>query len=301
MKIDLLSVNDRNGLQNVYILLNSVKQTKQQTTDVTYHLIIEGLDQTVKDYFADLQSDDFKLDFIQLEPFKQKINLPTSGAWVKVNYYTMVRCLCPSYFTEVEKMLYVDTDIVFFQQGIEDFWNTDLTDYYVAGTEDVIIQYQPAAEPQRANLKHPKQYLNCGILLFNYKLIRAEGKDKEFQKWCLNWNYNELKPLWLDQSLINFVLGSKMKYVDYKFDDFSLVTTIMDFEIHKKYLKQKYGYEQPVNSIGDAVVLHFTGNCKPWKDLSKYSTKLFPYLPVAQKVWEHLEWNLKKYAKVEET
>lgn len=267
--------------------------TKKKDTQIVYHLLIEDVDEAIKQYFADLVADDFKIQFTDCRQFKSKINLPSSGAWVKVNYYTMVRCLCPSYFKQVDKMLYVDTDILFLQEGIEQFWNTDLTDYYIAGTEDVIIQYQPVAQVERANLHHQEKYLNCGILLFNYKLIREDGKDKQFEKWCWSWNYDQLKPLWLDQSLINYVLGSKMKYVDYKFDDFSLVTTVMDFNIHKNYLKLHYGYDNPIESVKDAVVLHFTGNCKPWKDLTGQK-QIFPYCQVAIVIWNHLHNILKK-------
>lgn len=296
MRIDLLSVNDKNGLDRVYMLLNSIKMTKQEETQIYYHLLIEDVDEAIKEYFSDLLSDDFKIQFTDCRQFEDKIKMPEDVTYyAKVNYYTMIRCLCPSYFTQIDKMLYLDTDIVFLQHGLEDLWNIDIEQYYVAGAQDIIITNYKPCQIELKNLKQPQKYINGGVLLFNYKLIRENGLDKQMAKWCLNWNVNQLQPFYLDQTLINYLCKNRIQYIDYKFNDFSLTTSTYIFSSQQHYLKQKYGYNNPINSINDAVILHFLGELKPWKNYNyEKAQKYYPYVLVSKKIWQHLCAVLKK-------
>lgn len=296
MKIDLLSVNDKNGLENVYMLLNSIKMTKLEDTTIVYHLLIEDVNQKIKQYFADLEAKDFKIDFIDCRQFQNKIKLPEKAKYLaKVNYYTMVRCLCPSFFKQVDKMLYLDTDLVFLQEGIEELWQTDVEDYYLAGAEDIIVTRYKNCQIELENLKQPERYVNGGVLIFNYKLMRQNKLDQQFAKWCLNWNLDQLQPLYLDQTLMNYLCRGKIKYIDYKFNDISLVTSIYTYPSHIRYLKEKYCYQKPYNSVKDAVILHFLGEAKPWKNFKiEEAVKVFPYLNVAITIWKNIQKALKK-------
>lgn len=296
MKIDLFSVNDKNGLDRVYMLLNSIKMTKQEQTVINYHLLIEDVDCEIKDYFADLVAEDFNIQFVDCRQFEDKIHLPKNGKYyAKVNYYTMVRCLCPSYFKQIDKMLYLDTDLVFLQHGIEQLWQTDIDQYYIAGVEDIIITRYKQCQIELKNLKQPEKYVNGGILLFNYKLIREDKINEKLVDWCMNWKLDQIQPFYLDQTLLNHLCREKIKYVDYKYNDISLVTSIFTFPSHIQYLREKYGYKEPVNSIQNAVILHFLGDAKPWKNFDADKAKnVFPYFIVSQKIWNHLKKVLQK-------
>ena len=292
MKIDLLSINDKNGLDRVYILLNSLKQTKQADTEVTYHLILEDVEHNIA-YFEDLVSDDFKLEFIQLTPFLDRINLPEFKYQAPANKYTMIRCLTPSYFSSIDKMLYIDTDTVFLQEGVEQLFNTDLTDYYLAGCEDIFISRMNLFTFERQNTKNHYTYINGGVILFNFKKIREDGLDLKLVEMCSNWNLDELKPNWLDQTLMNYVFREKIKLLDYKYNDFSLVTSVTTQPVHSKYLKEKYGYNDMVNSVKDAVILHFLGQMKPWIPRVRQES-CFPFSNATRQIWKKIEGTLKK-------
>ena len=292
--MDLLSVNDKNGLDRVYILVNSVKLTKKEETKVVYHLILEDVDEKVKQYFEPLNDETFKVDLIDIAPFKQKINLPKGKNQCKVNYYTIVRCLGPAYFANIDKMLYLDTDIVLLQNGIEQLFETDMTNYYMAGVEDIMINHFPKLHFEIQNTK-TKTYINSGVTLFNYKLIRENGLDKQLEKWCLNWNHDQLDLNWIDQTLLNYLLRDKVKLLDYKFNDYSLVLTNLVFNDVKQVLKSKYNYTEPINSIKNAVILHFLGDGKPWRPINEQvAVKYFPYIGVAIRIWKHIESVLKR-------
>ena len=292
MKIELLSVNDKHGLDRVYILLNSIKQTKHKDTVINYNLIVEDA-QNQKEYFKELISQDFQINFIQLTPFLDRINLPQFKFKAPANKYTMIRCLTPNYFSSVDKMLYLDTDLVFLQEGIEQLWETNIDDYYCAGCEDLFISKINQFKFERENTKNNQTYINGGVILFNYKKIREDKLDLKLNEMCNNWNLDELKPYWLDQTLMNYVFREKIKLLEYKYNDFSLVTSSMTRPTHSQYLKEKYGYNDMVNSVKDAVILHFLGAMKPWKEKIQLES-CFPYHAAAREIWKNIEKELKK-------
>ena len=294
-RIDCFSVNDKNGLNRVYMLLNSLKLTKQKDTVINYRLILEDLTEETKQYFADLQSEDFNIQFIDIDWFKQRIHLPEKDFKVPANYYTMVRCLCPAYFKQVDRMLYLDTDMVFLQGGVEELWNTNIDQYYIAGVEDIMIMHWQQMKFEKENTKNETAYINAGMTLMNFKLIREVGLDKELVEWCQNWKNDELKPHWLDQTLLNYLFRGKIKLLDFKYNDYSLVISSAVMNIVKKHLKQLYDYDEPVNSVKDAVIIHFLGDLKPWKEQKQIKYYFcYPYRTAAKKIWQNLEKALKK-------
>lgn len=293
-RIDMISVSDKKGLDRVYILLHSVKKTKQDDTVVYYKLVIEDLDDKVKQYFADLQSDDFKIEFIDTAWFKNIIHSPR---W---SYLYYVRCLFPIYFQQLDRLLYVDTDLVFARQGIEELWNEDLTKHSLGAVQDIMVNTFPNLLPEQRNCK-TKCYINSGVCLFNLKRIRNTGKAQQLANWVKNWNKNELMPILMDQSLLNYLFrDGEIKELKYKYNDYSLVLNYYVFPYVKKYLKQTYGYNEPAYSVQDAVILHFLGQMKPWKQNNEKTESISPYVKACKQIWKDIQKQLGKKYEAEE-
>lgn len=286
MRLDLCSVSDVGGIERVYILLNSIKQTKQDDTIINYRLVMDVVDDKVKQYFKQLQSDDFTIQYIDANWFKQRINPPHR------NYFYYIRLLFPTYFKDVDKLLYLDTDLVFLQKGIEQLWNTDITNYSVAAVVDIPVNKARVLTFELRQTK-AKEYFNSGVLLMNLKRIRQKKLDIELTTWCLAWNTTILNPLIMDQTLLNYLFRDEVKYLDYKFNDYSLMVSNGVHNCCRDYLKQKYGYQQLPHSVKNAIVLHFLGQLKPWQNDPKREG-MFPYMKVAQQIWKNIKQELGK-------
>ena len=293
MKIDCISISSKDGLPNIFILLNSLKQTKQPQTIIDYRLIIEEIDDEVKNYFCELASDDFIIKLIELTPFKKYINMPQKGTLCKANYYTMVRCLCPAYFTWLDKALYLDTDLLFLQSGVEDLWNTNIDQYYMAGVEDIMINKHPNMQVEKLNCKS-NTYINGGVMLLNLKKIRQDGLDQQLVDYCMDWKTDQLKPYYLDQSVFNYLFKDKTKLLDFKFNNYSLVLTSTVYGCVKEDLWKKYYYADPINSIQNAVILHFLGDLKPFGKTIHRLKPICVYYEAVLKIWQHLQKQLGK-------
>ena len=294
MQINIFSVNDKNNLDKVYMLLNSIKRTKRKDTTINYRLILEDLTDKTKQYFYDLTSDDFKIQFIDIDWFKQRLKIPEGKKMCATNIYTMVRCLCPLYFKQLDKALYLDTDIVFIRGGIEQLWNTNIDDYYMAGVKDIMIDRFKGLEAQKLNAKNETAYINGGVILFNFKLIRKDKLDQQMAEWCLNWKNDQLQPYYLDQSLLNYLFRKKTKQLNFKYNNYSLVLTTVVYPDVKNYLREQYFYEQPINSFDDAVILHFLGDLKPYKKIFPQLRPICLYYKAVQDIWSQLEAQLRK-------
>lgn len=286
MNIDVVSVNDKNGLDRVYMLLNSLKKTKQDDTVVNYYLFVEDVDDEVKQYFKDLISADFRIQIEDTSWFKERINSPYR------TYLYYVRCLFPSYFTWLDKILYLDTDIVFLQNGVEQLWETNVDNYSLGAVSDITVNYfKPLAKIEKDPTK-TKDYFNSGVLLMNLKRIREANKHKQLQKWMLKWNLKELKPSTMDQTLLNYIFREdEVNYLDYKYNDYSLVITKTVYSVFKQKLNK---YSEPIQSVKDAIILHFLGELKPWRKDFNNVKHISSYPKQLEEVWKEIEKNLKK-------
>ena len=276
--ITIASTTTTDRLDKVYILLNSIKQNKKQDTGILYYLFVQFTSEYdenyCEEYFKPLYSNDFMVVFTDLDIFEKEVNTRER----KQLYYA--KCLFPSHFSD--RILFLDVDMVFVNKGIEELWNTDLDDYYVGACIDPTWQFCP--EYRDKENTGTTTYFNAGMLLFNITKIREDKKDKELSKWCLNWNYNELKYICYDQTLLNYVLKDKVKILDFKYNNSLLATQGIAQKAYLKYLKDS-GYSQPFNSIYSAVILHFCGANKPW---GKYLIKNeidYPYKKEAMELW----------------
>ena len=286
MTIDLISVSDKRGLERVYVLLNSIKSIKEADTIINYRLVIEGVDDKVKQYFNDLQSDDFKIEYIDTQWFKERINPPYR------NYFYYVRCLFPLYFDKLDKLLYLYTDLVFLQKGIEQLWSKDVTNYSIAAITDIPVNEASCLRPQ-LNQTKTKNYFNSGVMIMNLKRIRETGKADQLAEWCLFWDKNTLRAIIMDQTLLNYIFRDDVLYLEYKFNDYSLMVSRGVLNETKRYLKKQYGYEEPPNSVKDAIILHFLGELKPWEE-NKNKQYLFPYRAAYVEIWNKIENQLGK-------
>ena len=280
MNIDCISVSDKRGLERVYVLLNSIKHIKKPDTTISYRLVIEDVDDRVREYFSDLESDDFKIEYYNTLRFKEHINPPHR------NYFYYVRLLFPTYFKDIDKILYLDTDLVFVQKGIENIWNIDLTDKSIAAVTDIPVNVAQCLRTE-LNQTKTKDYFNSGVMLMNLKRMRDTGKARQLVRWCFSWDRSILNPTIMDQTLMNYLFRDDVVYMQYKYNDYSLMLSNGVLDVCKKYLNIVYGYEEPPESIKDAVVIHFLGELKPWEEDAR-KEQMFPYRAAAKEIWNKI-------------
>lgn len=165
------------------------------------------------------------------------------GLNLTINYIskeTFYRYLIPNLIPDVDKILYLDADLIV-KGDLSALWETDLGDCYLAGCSDTYIE--KLGYKNKIGLKADELYINAGVLLMNAKEMRRQGVGEALIK--------ETKALsgritYQDQDVLNLVCRNKIKQVDgiYNF-------TMEDIKSAKEKIKR-------------AVVIHYTGAKKPW-------------------------------------
>ena len=279
--MDIFSVSDKKRKDTLYVEVRSIKESKEEQTVVNYYLIIEDLDDDYKQYFEDLKSPDFNIIFLNARDYQQYINPPQK------TYLYYVRCLAPRIFPNLDKILYLDTDVVAINVGIEQLWDTKVDTKYVAAVTDIEIQYNDLY--QMKNVGKTDNYFNSGVMLLNLKRMRENDIDTKLEEYLLNWP-KELKCVLYDQTLLNYVFGNEVKIISSKWNNSILSLVYKDERAYQNY----YGTQNLKKKIEDAVFIHMKGP-KPWDAVSQWTADQLINRKMLQQIYGQIYKTLAKH------
>lgn len=279
--MDIFSVSDKKRKDTLYVELRSIKESKEEQTVVNYYLIIEDLDDDYKQYFEDLKSPDFNIIFLNARDYQQYINPPQK------TYLYYVRCLAPRIFPNLDKILYLDTDVVAINVGIEQLWDTKVDTKYVAAVTDIEIQYNDLY--QMKNVGKTDNYFNSGVMLLNLKRMRQNDIDTKLEEYLLNWP-KELKCVLYDQTILNYVFGNEVKIISSKWNNSILSLVYKDERAYQNY----YGTQNLKKKIEDAVLIHMKGP-KPWDAVSQWTADQLINRKMLQQIYGQIYKTLAKH------
>ena len=196
----LLSILKRStpDTYRVYIFTMSLTRIKDTYTPISDKLI-SFLNKVVKSYNEENEvikvdvTDHYERDFHQC---------PNEGAYCSP--YTLIRLFADLVDVIPDKVLYLDTDIMF-NRDVHLLWDIDVSDYEYAAARDHYGKY----------LCYPN-FVNAGVLLFNMKKCRETGLFEKARGWI-----QKKKLTFADQSAIAKSTTKKkmlpQKYNDQKF------------------------------------------------------------------------------------
>jgi len=158
--------------------------------------------------------------------------------------YTLCRLLCDRVEGLPDKLLYIDTDIVAFDD-ISKLYDQDIEGYLLAGVKDYYgrVFINP-------------NYINAGVLLFNLKAMNEANIFKKCRAllWMKNYKFS-------DQTVINKTCRGGIKYLPYIYNDQKI--------LHKNTVIRHFA-----KTIIWMPYFH-TRNIKPWQErkLHKYGIR----------------------------
>ena len=141
--------------------------------------------------------------------------------------FTFVRCYLSKILKE-DKILYLDADTIV-TNSLLDLWQTDITDYAIAGVKEYGEWYDYIGVPN-------EEYINAGVLLMNLKYIREHKIDDKLFKL--------INSKWLgfpDQDAINIICNGKIKYINPVYNSHELTLITADAKIIH-YIRRRKGW-----------------------------------------------------------
>lgn len=184
------------------------------------------LEVLAKNYNIDIIIYEINKEFFYDMPITHEISLAT--------YF---RILLPDIVVDIDKLYYIDADIVCLKDA-EDFFNITLDDNIIAAVSDG--KKMNNKRNKALNLKQ-HIYFNAGVLIINIKKWN-DNKISDKVLTIINKYRNIIK--YEDQDALNIVLSKKIKYISKKFNCLNLG------DINNK----------------EIILLHFASHPKPWNE-----------------------------------
>ncbi len=202
------------------------------------------------------------IEFIKVDNKKfEGLYLPPQKGYLSISSYH--RFLIPSLFKNLDKILYIDCDIIA-TTSISEFYNTDLTNYSAAVIRDTSCETQQ----KKFGFNPNEIYFNSGVILFNLQKCFSENLEKKL--------FDTIKNGLDDQDILNICLKGNVKE--------------MPITWNWQGKAKHYSQEKPPKLI------HFITAYKPWLTGSKHSFNKEYFKALKNTPWDSFyDQNLRRF------
>ena len=256
----ILFATDRNYLQHTIVTLTSILVHLDPKAKLYVYVLSEDLTENDQAGFISLQHlHPFELNFIHVE-----LRIFKSLTSMRNSRMTYARLLSPYLFPDLEKILYLDSDLIF-ESDVAELWNTDLKGRMFAAVPD--NPYRMKSRKKQLKIPDKKTYVNGGVLILDLNKMRSENAWKRIQAFIDKWSTRALK--YHDQDLLNSLFYDDILLLEYKWNFIAMYAS------SRKYCA--------FFSSFPPAVIHFAGASAPWSAFCRlrYSDRYFHYRKIA--------------------
>ncbi|MGU7818666.1 glycosyltransferase [Streptococcus suis] len=157
------------------------------------------------------------------------------------------RILLPSQLAELDRVLYLDCDILV-NGSLKEVWGCDLSHHYLAGVNELDMLHGNSEYREKIGFDAQDIYINSGVLLLNLDRMRRDLIEE-----YLFSRAEEIKDYieYQDQDIINIGLKGQI------------------LNLEAKYNMTAYQRKVKHISLEEAVIIHFNWH-KPWRKDQNY-------------------------------
>lgn len=200
---------DANYIPHLTVALTSIMKNANPNNAYRFYVLEAGLDVSYKKYLDEVLVGDSTIEFVDVEKSMKSLH----GKITLRDYYTCAtyyRLFIPILFPELDKALYLDSDIVVLDD-ISKLYNIPLGNNLVGACRDEVLSFN-AAFRQYADITvgvHHMKYFNAGILSMNLRLFREENI---FDKFIELMGIRKF-PVAQDQDYLNVLCANRVKRI----------------------------------------------------------------------------------------
>lgn len=236
MKIDICFASNDNYSPYMGTAIASILYNSKEDENITFHIISENINEDNKNKLISLKKiKDFNIIFY--EPKKEIYRYITK--YNMKAYSTFFRLSIPSLMPNIDKILYLDCDMIV-NKSLRELFEIDMQNNYAFVVEDIMDKLNEV----KAGIEFDKndRYFNAGFLMINNKLWIENNLEQEFYDF-LDKTFLAFK----DQDVLNYCLKNRVKFLDKKWN----------------FLDYKFCYRGNKPDINEINIIHSIG--KPWK------------------------------------
>ena len=181
-------------------------------------IMFELLSQDNRERLGGLATDNFKIDFVEMNEGLETITDRLSNR-IRSEYFTLTiyfRLFIASMFPEYDKAIYIDSDIIL-EEDIAELFSIDIGDNFIGACRDASID---GIEPFQSYVEQVvgvdrNDYVNSGVLLMNLKKLRDADFDKHFLFLLNTYHFDSVAP---DQDYLNAICKGSIYYLSPKWN-----------------------------------------------------------------------------------
>lgn len=258
--VHICMISDDNYVMPTCVAIQSFLQSKKQ--GIYYiHIVASSLSKTTERQFKQFESKDVKIDIVREDADKrfEGFHKFDDGAICVASISALLKFIIPDLFPDIDKMLYLDGDLIA-KVDLSEVYNYDIEDYYAAAVIDSGSMYY-----KHKYVKMVENYFNSGVMVLNLKRLRNENVSEILLKTKREMQDASL----MDQNVFNIVFDGNVLLlpIRYNFMPVSLERAYKKWTIRD--LNKMYGteYENKKQLFADAAIIHYSSKDKPWKVL----------------------------------
>lgn len=240
-KVSVAFSTDKNYVQPTVVAMASVLVNTK--SDIDFYVLSSDLSEDDKNSFLQIKTvRNCNIVFKEINQDDYKKYFPAIDAHYTLPVY--YRFLIPQLFPELDKVLYLDGDVIV-KDDIAKLFAIDLENYPLAMCED----FNKYTMNARLSMRKDSIYYNAGVILFNCKKWRVEDLASKLFALALKNRDAVTFPI---QDVLNPYMEGRILTID------------------KKWNSQVYQTEENkiiynFNSQKDATsIIHYIGKIKPW-------------------------------------
>lgn len=247
--INICFSSDNNYAIHLAVSMVSILKNLKKEEEVSFYILDGGISDENKNKIANLKKiKKFNIEYFKIDESRFD-NCHMENCHISIQTY--YRFIIPEIFPNIDKILYLDCDIIV-KQSLAPLYNEDISSYWIAGVEDIGYYFH------RRLLKRETQtfYVNAGVLLINISKWRTDN----ITDLLFDFTYkNTTKLIHMDQDVINMCLNSKSKPLPLKWN-------VQD-SFYDNYTKLNHPKKKCIKEAkNDIGIIHYTGKAKPWND-----------------------------------
>ena len=267
------------------------------TKNFNFHIMAKDLSTTNKKQFeqlAQLYSINIYIYEINIDTLAK---LPTQTHLPIATYF---RFILPLILDNVDKLFYIDADIICLQNA-DNFFNINLNDNIIGAVPD--LPWMNAKRNKALNLRN-HIYFNAGMLIIN---IAKWNNFNTFAKVLQAIQNEPQKFRYLDQDALNLILTNHIQYLDTKFNCIDINSTeqkniiLLHFAAHPKPWNIAFSISKICNEFNKNLYQYYE-NKTPWKNLPLELPKNYKEIKIYAKALKYnkqyiksLYWTLKYF------
>lgn len=237
------------------------------------HTLTSPIQATLKTYCDGLG---VKLRFIKVEGGEATGKLPACSLIPELAWY---RTLLPDLLPELDRVLYLDTDIIV-RDSLAEFFDSDLGDAYAACINDYLAAIAHPEVAKNIEVAYEK-YFNSGVMLLNLKALRGNGGGQRILDIARK-NIDHLH--FPDQDALNLAIGFNAHLVSPRWN-----YPALSGEYFSKFKGNPALAMDSVKEVRrrnfQPVILHYSAHPKPWATYNSLPYFSYYHYHRAQTPW----------------